>query len=65
MIDVDKLHNDLVAQDTELREAFSYWTDAERLRLMPVLSQAEILAAGLLAIHERLGNIAEILAVKP
>jgi hypothetical protein len=62
MIDVGKLHTDLVAQDDKLREFMAYWTGFAHTQ--PGKSTAEILAEGLCAIHERLGNIAELLAVK-
>ena len=64
MINLTELHTNLVDQDTALRSAMNWWTESDRLRTMPALSTAEILAEGLCAIHERLGNIAEILAMK-
>lgn len=62
MIDVTQLHTNLVKQDDKMREFMAYYTGIAHSN--PTYATAEILAEGLCAIHERLGNIAEILAMK-
>ena len=63
MIDPHQLHVDIVSQDDKLRQILGYWAAPNTAVFNPDRAVAEILSEGLAAIHERLGNIAEILAV--